>query len=136
MFYSNGVLTRLQCHSLIYSIAIKHLLIFYLGLPTIGGRLFNLLPTRNTENAAEDNADEAANAIYSFDQDLQWDVSPDQVPMFEHRLDNTPFTLTFWMKHAPISADQYAHLNKDELNGKEHVICTADSQGELGFFLG
>ncbi|CAL8089049.1 unnamed protein product [Calicophoron daubneyi] len=65
--------------------------------------------------------------VHYFNGSYQWVVNDDQLPLSKHRLDDTPFTLSFWMKHAPKAHDEET-TTKGEENGKENILCNADEE--------
>ncbi|VDP81755.1 unnamed protein product [Echinostoma caproni] len=63
----------------------------------------------------------------AFSGSNQSDVPADRLLVKRHRLDNVPFTLTFWMRHGPHSPPAHP-VTQDEANGREHIVCISDEE--------
>ncbi|KER30276.1 hypothetical protein T265_03229 [Opisthorchis viverrini] len=90
--------------------------------------LHELLPQEQIVSHAINIGDVGYNVstvVHHFNGSTQWTVTEGQLSQVEHRLDNVPFTLSFWMNH---SAVPEAVDSPDELSGKEHIVCSTDGQ--------
>ncbi|TGZ72801.1 hypothetical protein CRM22_001868 [Opisthorchis felineus] len=90
--------------------------------------LHELLPQEHIVSETINSADIGYNVstvVHHFNGSTQWTVTEGQLPQVEHRLDNVPFTLNFWMNH---SAGPEVGDSPDELSGKEHIVCSTDGQ--------
>ncbi|CAH8457047.1 unnamed protein product [Dicrocoelium dendriticum] len=66
-------------------------------------------------------------SIHDFNGSHQWTVPSTLLPLDQHRLDNVPFTLTFWMNH---SVNAVAGSR-----GRENLLCCADNEGNAICFV-
>ncbi|KAF5399793.1 hypothetical protein PHET_06965 [Paragonimus heterotremus] len=86
--------------------------------------LIELLPYSPPSFFAPNLQNQTSEGIFHFNLSNHWTITEEQLPLADHRLDNVAFTISFWMNHSTASSHQ---SSADEANGREHVLCSADS---------
>ncbi|KAF6771607.1 hypothetical protein AHF37_09846 [Paragonimus kellicotti] len=86
--------------------------------------LVELLPYDPPSFVAPNFRNQTSDGIFHFNLSNHWTITEEQLPLANHRLDNVAFTVSFWMNHSTASSHP---SSTDEANGREHVLCSADS---------
>ncbi|KAF8566108.1 hypothetical protein P879_03606 [Paragonimus westermani] len=86
--------------------------------------LIELLPYGPPSFIALNSQNQTSEGIFHFNLSNHWTITEEQLPLADHRLDNVAFTISFWMNHSTVTSHP---SSVDEANGREHVLCSADS---------